>query len=315
MERSCGWMRREGDRPTRLNEDTRAVDAVDTSLGGLYGRCAALEILMDSRPLDTALFAAEQEKLRRTLIARSWPFPKPLLCDTLEKTEGHTRFTSLYESSLAARKKGAEPAKLEVKSDDAGGSSSESECESEEDDASVTKDEEEVDPATMEEAEFESSEEESESDSGGSEDESEGSDEEEEEGRMDKHFKLLGRLGCYTSMRRQCTDEVRAVKLLPIVPSHLVQLAKLAGRLMDGATTKEMNSAIQPYMKQLEGMLDKQKAAKNDDEILPKMKSDADIEQFTSVAQTVIETIDAYTRKAHAMDLITYFIPAVSHTN
>ena len=131
------------------------------------------------------------------------------------------------------------------------------------------------------------------------------SESEEEDPSLDVHFRLLGRIGCYTSMRRQCEEELVQEELLPIVPAHLFQLAKLAGRLMDATLVKSLNESLKPCIGQLKTMMNEPQ----DSNDLPAMHNRIDTCMLIKVARSMIDTIDEHVQSAHIINQIVSFFP------
>ena len=271
-------------RPVRCSE---AVAPADTeSAAVLCARCAALEMLLGADCRDPELLAAAQHRLRATLDARAWPFPRPLLRDTLAAAGGQTRFPLLYRSALRSA--------VRASSSTTGSPAPESSSESDSD----------TDSDSDSEDEWSSS----------SSSTSSSSDDEEEvvEGdgnsALDTHFVAFGKAGCFAAMRAQCADELRVPALHPLVPAHVRVLARLAVRMLAPQAATALTEALAGPLRQLQALLEPADATPGGPERVPVLRAGTTPDAFRACAAAAIALIDAHIQAADVVGHLGTFL-------
>jgi len=112
-------------------------------------------------------------------------------------------------------------------------------------------------------------------------------------------------------MRLQCEQELEDKEMIPLLPTHLLQLIRLAGRIMNVDLAKKLNQDLNETAEQLKNMMDTSHS-KGDDEQLPELKKEADPDMFFAVARRLISIIDEHVQKADVLDPVLSFIPSLS---
>ena len=286
--RGCAWMPDAPGRAVRTHEGVAPADTESAAV--LCARCAALEMLLGADCRDADLLAAAQQRLRETLAARAWPFPRPLLRDTLAAAGGRTRFPLLYRSALRSAARTAAPAPATESAGAQGGPapSDSEDCSSED--------------------EWSSS---SSSCSSSSGDESEEDDEEDDEedgnSALDTHFVGFGKAGCFAAMRAQCEAELRVPALHPLVPAHVRVLARLAARTLPPPAAAALAEDVARPLQQLQALLEPPDGAASP-ECVPVVRAGTSPAAFRACAAAAIAQIDAHVQAADVVGQLGSFL-------